>query len=757
MEKTANSERAYTDWRLPQRIARFIFWWIFQILYRCKVRGLENIPKQGPAIIVFNHCSWLDGATILTLLPRKMRVIAWGGNFKNFFFRKWAEFCGVILMNEGPRSIRRGLETAGQSLENGELVAIFGEGGISRSGQIRSIKPGVMKLLKANNVPVIPGYIGEMWGSIFSYSGGRALTKFPTSIRRPLSIHIGKPLHDVKSTFEIQQALQRLSADSVDHFVGKFQAAIVEVIRKCKKRRFAQKIGDSTGQAEKAGTLLTRALVLRRLLCRHVLDARDRNVGILIPPSIGGVIVNVALELDRRIGVNLNYSLSEDLINNCIEQAEIGKVLTSRKVMEKFDFNLNADVVYLDDLKDKVTGWDKAMAAVQSYVVPTWILSRLYGLNKIQPHDLMTIVFTSGSTGIPKGVMLSQRNIISNVRAIDQAAAFSANDVMVGVLPFFHSFGYTATLWGVLCCNMRGAYHFSPLDARQVGKLVQKYQGTLLVATPTFLRSYLRRCTVEQFESLDLVVVGAERLPQELAEQFRVKFGVLPVEGYGTTELSPITSVNIPPSRQFDSFQIDNKPGTVGRPLQNMAAKVTNLDTGQEVGVSQPGMLWITGPNVMLGYLNRPDLTDEVVVDGWYNTGDVVEIDQDGFIKITGRMSRFSKIGGEMIPHIRIEEILTAACDETPDDATDDQPNIAVTAVPDEKKGERLIVLHTKIRKSPAELRKTLTEAGLPNLFIPNEDSFREVDQLPLLGSGKLDLKRIKQLAEELFLSPTKN
>jgi len=360
----------------------------------------------------------------------------------------------------------------------------------------------------------------------------------------------------------------------------------------------------------------------------------------------------------------------------------------------------------------------------------------------------MTIVFTSGSTGVPKGVMLTQRNIMSNVEGIDHVASFTADDTMVGILPFFHSMGYTATLWAPMACNLRGVYHFSPLDAKVVGKLTEKFAGTIIVATPTFLRSYMRRCTPEQFKTLDAVVAGAERLPTELCDEFEAKFGTRPVEGYGATELAPITSVNIPPSRQPDKkFQVDCKEGTVGRPMPNIAAKTTNLETGEELGPNEPGMLWIKGPNVMKGYLDMEEATAEVLEDGWYKTGDVALIDDDGFIKITGRISRFSKIGGEMVPHLKIEEVLSRLLDQTPDDDSDDHLTVAVTAVPDKKKGERLIVLHTKVAKTAEEMQGALKQEGLPNIFVPASDSFFEVEKLPLLGTGKLDLKGIKDLA----------
>ena len=741
----------YAFKRLPHAMVRMGWVIMMKFFYRIKINGVENIPETGGAVLVVNHTSWLDGVIFRVFAPRTVRIIAYAGNFNNPIMKKWASFCGVILISGGPKSIARAFKEARKALDDGELLGLFPEGGISRSNQVRSFKPGLMKILKGREVPIIPMYFDELWGSIFSFHRGRAFTKFPNSIRRPISIHIGKPVTPQPDSMPpIQTAVQRLSSTTMNNYVGKFVSPVSEFVYSCKRQKFKSKIADSLKSEEKGGTLLLRSLVLRRLLRREILDKDETAVGVLIPPTVGGAIVNLALGLDQRVAVNLNYSLSQDLINHCIQEAGIKHVLTTRKVMDKFEYKLDCEVSYLEDLKDKVTTADKAIAASQSFAVPGVLLNRMLGLHKIKSDDVLTLVFTSGSTGVPKGVMLTHENILFDVRGFEKAAAFKPTDTIIGILPFFHSFGFTVTLWAPMMCDIRGAYHVSPLDAKQIGKLVQQQSGTILMATPTFLRSYIRRCTPEQFKTLDAVVTGAERLPPELAKQFEEKFGVIPVEGYGITELSPGVAANIPHSRQSGNFQVDAKPGTVGRPIANVTVKVCHLETGEELPINESGMLWVKGPIVMKGYLNNPEATKEVIVDGWFKTGDVAMLDEDGFITITGRISRFSKIGGEMVPHLKIEEVLSEFVDRTPDDDSDDHLGVAVTAVPDERKGERLIVLYTCDHKSIDEMLQVLKDAGLPNVFIPSSDSFLKVDSLPVLGTGKIDLKGIKDAAIEL-------
>ncbi|MEQ8788033.1 MAG: MFS transporter [Pirellulaceae bacterium] len=734
----------YIVWKIPQITIRFLVWAASWLVYRIRIVGRENVPEQGGALLVSNHISWLDGFLFLLTSSRPVRLIALADNFQNPILRRWSRYWGVIPLTTGPKGIRKALETAKEALRNGELVCIFPEGGISRTAQVQGFRPGLLKIAEGTGAPIIPVFLDELWGSIFSFEGGKFFWKWPRRWRYPITIHFGKPLTDVADVHQVRQAVQSLGAAAAAQRVQSMTPPPISFIRQCKRRKRRFKAADSTGSEMTGGDLLLRTLIARRLLRRHVLADDEQFVGMLVPPAVPAVIANMALALDRRVAVNLNYTVSSDVMNACIEQAGIKHVITSRKFMNKMNFDLNCELVYLEDLRDKPTTTDKVVAALQAFVTPAGMLIRSLGLHKVKGDDLLTVIFTSGSTGAPKGVMLTHANIATNVQAVDQVVHLRPDDVLIGILPFFHSLGYTVTMWGAMGLDIAGVYHFSPLDGRQVGQLCEQHHGTLLLATPTFLRTYLKRGTKEQFGSLEVVVTGAERLPPDVADAFEEKFGVRPVEGYGTTELSPLVSVNVPPARS-DNFQVDRKEGTVGRPVPAVSAKVLDVDTEEDLGADQPGMLWITGPNVMKGYLNRQDLTDEVVKDGWYKTGDVALIDGDGFIKITGRMSRFSKIGGEMVPHVKVEEELARAIG-----AGDDELKVAVTSIADEKKGERLIVLHTKIDKTPDELRKALTEAGLPNLFIPAAESFFEVDSIPLLGTGKLDLRAVKAKAEQL-------
>jgi acyl-[acyl-carrier-protein]-phospholipid O-acyltransferase/long-chain-fatty-acid--[acyl-carrier-protein] ligase len=381
------------------------------------------------------------------------------------------------------------------------------------------------------------------------------------------------------------------------------------------------------------------------------------------------------------------------------------------------------------------------MMALLLWFFPAGQLERmLAGRKKKTLDDIATLIFSSGSTGEPKGVMLSHYNIASNVEQIGQMFMFGSKDCLLGVLPFFHSFGYTVTLWLPAVLGVGVAYHPSPLDLTAVSELVRDYRVTFLMSTPTFLQAYTRRCSPEDFGSLELVVVGGEKLPERVALAFEDRFGIRPLEGYGATECSPVVAVNTRDFRAPGFRQVGAKRGRIGHPLPGVSVRIVDPETGEQLPTGTPGLLQVRGPNVMLGYLGKSEKTAEVLQGGWYVTGDIAAEDEDGFLTITDRLSRFSKIGGEMVPHIKVEELLHEIAGET------DQ-RFVVTGIADGKKGERLVVLHTLAPEELGPVLEKLHQSGLPNLWTPRANQFFAVQELPHLDTGKLDLRRIREMA----------
>ncbi|WP_422931240.1 AMP-binding protein [Singulisphaera sp. PoT] len=502
-------------------------------------------------------------------------------------------------------------------------------------------------------------------------------------------------------------------------------------------------MSDSTGSELTSSETLLRSLALSRVLAR--LLGPEPYVGLLLPPTVPSAVANIALALLGKIAVNLNYTASQDLINASIDQCKIAQVLTSKKALDRFKVTPKGNLIYLEDIPKQMTLVDKIWAATVCKAVPMSMLGLfLPGLRDESLDKTATVIFTSGSTGDPKGVVLSHGNILNNISQFNNQIVLLKDESVLGVLPFFHSFGFTVTLWTPLCLSKRVAFHFSPLDAKIIGTLCEKYKVTLLPASPTFFRAYLHRCDPKQFSSLVHLVLGAEKLKPEFAREIRDKLGIEPLEGYGCTELSPVVAVNIPTDITLaDGRKVSgNRPGTVGRPLPGTHIKILDINTGAELPQGVEGMILVGGPQVMVGYLGKPDATAKVLKDGWYNTGDLGYVDPDGFLKVTDRLSRFSKIGGEMVPHMAVESAIVEAA------GTTDQ-HIAVTSLPDAKRGERLCVLHTPLEISSEEICRRLNASNMPRLWIPSADDFIPVDEIPVLGTGKIDLKRLREIAAE--------
>ncbi len=586
--------------------------------------------------------------------------------------------------------------------------------------------------------------LDQVWGSIFSYRHGKLIWKWPDRLPYPAVVAFGKPLPPTATAVEVRTAVQRLSADCSIARMPDRLPIHREFVRRAARHPFRPCIIDPTNAQKplyRYGTVLAGAKIIAKRL-RPLLGA-DRMVGLWLPPSAGGAIANIAVSLLGKTAVNLNYTSSPDVVRSAIAQCQLKHVVTSKLFAHKvkIDPGPGVELIYLEDFRKGIGQVERLLALAAVVVLPAWLQDRLLGLTAHKITDLATVIFSSGSTGDPKGVLLSHGNVAANIESMVQAIDATRRDRVFGVLPFFHSFGYAVALWTPLQIGASVVFHVDPRQAKEIGDLCKKYSATIYLTTPTFLRFCLRRCEPDDFKSVRVLMCGAEKLPQALAIEFEKKFGILPLEGYGCTEFSPAAVVNVPDREQGGFRQVGNKPGSIGQPLPGVAAKIIDPETGAELPPGQEGLMLIYGANVMQGYLGSPELTKEVIRDGWYVTGDIARFDDDGFITITDRLSRFSKIGGEMVPHQKIEDLLHEILKTS-------ERHFVVTAVPDEGKGERLVVIHLPLVGTDVHnLWQELGSRGLPNLWVPRERDFFEVPELPILGSGKMDLKKVREIA----------
>lgn len=732
--------------KLPDAFLRFFNWILTHSLYKVKVLGIENLPEKGGALIVCNHSSFADPSLIMASTKRHVRFLMFRPIYNNKFLHPLCKIMRAIpvSLKDSPKEIIRSLQTAKKAVEQGEVVCIFAEGALTRTGNMLNFNRGFETIMKGVDAPIIPVNIDSIWGSIFTYERGKYFWKMPKHTPNPVTVSFGRTLPSTAKAYQVRLAVQELGADAFS-LRGKYQEKLhIAFIREAKKRPFKLCMADSTGLELKYYQALGMVMMLSHL-CFSSRENKEK-VGILLPSSVMASIVNGAALMAGKIAVNINFTASKESMAAAIEQCEIKTIITSKKFLAKLNIEAQSNMVFLEDLKPKITVMKKVFYMAAAFLLPKFLIKAAFARGgKGSIDDIATIIFSSGSTGEPKGVMLSHGNIFSNIQGFWQVANIQPNDVVMGVLPFFHSFGFTAGLCFPVGTGLSVVYHTNPLDASTIGKMVEKYKATIILGTPTFFSSYLRKCTKEQFASVRYAIAGAEKLQKKMVEGFVEKFGITPLEGYGATELSPIIALSVhnPDNEKESVKQYGYKLGKVGHPIPGVVAKVVDPETFELLTFDQPGLLLIKGPNVMKGYLKNPQKTAEVMKDGWYVTGDIAAIDTDGFIYITDRLSRFSKIAGEMVPHIKIEEEIEKVCESI-------EPMCAVTAVADEKKGERLIVLCVGVLDVDF-IRSKLSEGNLPNLWIPKKECFISVDTIPLLGTGKKDLAKIKNIAKEHF------
>ena len=723
--------------RVPEFFVRFSLWLLTHTIYRIRIVGQQHVPARGPALLVCNHLSHVDGLLVGACVQRFVRFLVYRPYFEQPILRWWLSRMHAIPIEAG-RDAAASLERARRELEAGHVVCIFAEGQISRTANLLPFKRGLERIAEGLDVPIVPVYIDRVWGSIFSFERGRFFWKWPRHIPYAVTVAFGRPLPSRATAAEVRLAVMELGCEVAGDRHGRHDTLAHAFIRTARRRWNSFCLADSTGRSLTFGRALVSSLILGEWLRRHA--SGQKNVGLLLPASVGGVLANVAVAFAGKVAVNLNFTAGPESMAYAVERAGIETILTSRRFLGKAEIVQMPGMVMLEDVLKEFTMLTKLRLLIVARMLPAALLVRWYG--RAQADETAAIIFSSGSTGTPKGVQLTHRNVLANVHAIAQVFDMRPDDVMMGVLPFFHAFGYTGTLWFPLLTGFGAAYHPNPMDARTIGELTARHRGTVLMSTPTFCGSYVRKCEPAQFASLRYVVVGAEKLRPAIADAFRERFGVELLEGYGCTEMAPVVAANVPDVTDGRVRQRGSRAGTVGHPLPGVAAKVVDPDTMEGPIFDRDGLLLVKAASRMAGYLEDPQRTAEVLRDGWYVTGDIASMDEDGFIRITDRLSRFSKLGGEMVPHIKIEESIRQLLSE---------PHVCVvTSVPDEARGERLVAFFTDPLVTPQTLWERLCQTDLPRLWLPKREDMHHIETIPALGTGKTDLRRVKQLAADV-------
>jgi acyl-[acyl-carrier-protein]-phospholipid O-acyltransferase / long-chain-fatty-acid--[acyl-carrier-protein] ligase len=714
----------------PEVIVRLFGDLFRRALDKTRVLGLENLPEGG-FLLLPNNLIAREAVALQLVCSRPIRYIVDESIYRGAPLKRFLRSRGSIALP----SVRTEYAVceASNRIRRGEIVCLMPEVEVSRSKTPIQLYEEYEKIANLSEHPVVPVWLDRAPTPIL-------LTKIKQPARgldpfsMPTSIAFGKPI--AKDEFSLGLARDRLL--ELGEFCFEKHPSLKEhlgraTIRGLRKNQFREVIIDGIDHRRmKGGDVLAASIALSRRIKLHPY----RRVAVVLPPGIGAVVANVAITLAGKTAVNLNFTVGRMAIQSAIQQGDIHLAISAGPVIERLPECPWPEEVWqleklVSELRARIVFWRVAVL-----LMPEWLIGSLLRIPKKGGRDEAVVLFTSGTAGEPKGVVLSHRNIISNVTQFRSIVDLGRTDTLMASLPFFHCFGCTVTLWHPLIKGVRTVTYPTPVEVLKNAELIQRYQVTLLPTTPTFLRGYLKHAEPKQFASVRLLVTGAEKLPRELAQAFQQKFGFPVFEGYGLTETAPVVSVDVPE----DAAHPSARTGSVGKLLPGQAAQIRDPSSGVLLRPHQLGMLWLKGPNVFEGYLAQGERTQGALRDGWFRTGDLARFDEDGFLYIEGRISRFSKVAGEMVPHEIIEtKILQSFGIELGEEGV-----MTVVGVPDEFKGERLVLV-TTLDLPKNELRKKLLAAGIPILWIPRE--VKHVARIPTLSSGKVDLAKCRELA----------
>jgi acyl-[acyl-carrier-protein]-phospholipid O-acyltransferase/long-chain-fatty-acid--[acyl-carrier-protein] ligase len=716
-----------------------------RLLYRVRALRVSNVPPAGGAVVIANHLSYVDVVVLQLACPRPLRFVAYRGPGTGGLLDWIFEKAGVILVSPDPSA--QWLKGAVKALTQGELVCVFPEGGISRTGQLMAIRKGFELMARRARVPVIPAAIDGLWGSVFSFAGNRYLWKSPRLLRTPVCVVFGDPIPaEDADAVTARKALMELGTDAfaerpvLRRHIGR------EAVRALARRPGSVALVDRTSgrRVLTAAQLIAAAAVLARRLRDTVPENR---VGIVLPPGAGAVIANLAVVCAGKVPVNFNFTAGRISAESSIAVSGVGTLLTADAMRTRL-----TDFPWPDrtlDIRSEIqaSGGRRAMLPwlAAAWLLPNQWVAGLMGLPHAGDRQEAALLFTSGSAGIPKGVVLTHRNLLANFAQISSMSILPDSATILGCLPIFHSIGFTVTLWYPLMRGCRLVTTPSPLDTRAMIDSIRDEAVTVVIGAPTFLRPLFKKARPADLRSVDLVVSGAEKLPEDLRRGFLEKFHIEILQGYGLTETSPVSNVNQPHPPVVTltaDEQIGKKAGTVGRLVPGMSARSIHPETGEELPSGETGMLCLRGANVFSHYLEDEPGTAEALRGGWFVTGDLGRIDEDGFVTVEGRLARFSKVGGEMVPHGTIEQKIAELFGVDPGEVQ----AVVVVGIPDQAKGERLVIL-TTLELSLEAVKERLAAAGFPNLWIPR--TVLMVDAIPVLGTGKLDIAGCRRLASE--------